>query len=453
MRFFMSLNRFSLGSLLSTTTVVASLAASLSLVQVTAQSASAQTVVFGGGASFPSLLYRQWFDCYGVDVNTCPSGTTSPTTTNLQLLYASVGSGAGIRSFLDSPDTLSGDPVTYSNRGFSNSDGTTAPASSSPQFTASGFNSYPYPRVDIAGTDANLSTSQIDLYNTTIASTRGELLQLPTVAGAIAVSYNPTGLRTINSSTPVRLNRQALCGIFSGRITNWNNTTISQGNNGTQVSANLPIRVVRRSDSSGTTDNLTSHLNLRSGQSNALCASPNNWTLGQGTTVAWPASFLSASGSSAVVSLTSATTGAITYVSSSFVAPFVSGGLPSTRLQNQYALNNQVNQYVGPNASATSISISGISVPANPDAADFGTLSSQTVNPNRNGAYPIVGITYLLAYSDYSGAPSGVGSSIRRLFDYVSTTQAESLAGGLGFVPMPNNIQSAAAVAADGITP
>ncbi|MBC8121267.1 MAG: substrate-binding domain-containing protein [Gemmatimonadaceae bacterium] len=430
----MSYNRFSLGRLLSTASMVGSLAASLSLVTVTAQSASAQ--VYAGGATTPSLVYQYWFDELGGVYN-----------------YASVGSSAGIRSFLDTtttggaldPATLPGDPDTYNNQGFSNSDGTVAMAASSPP---PGL--YPYPRVDIGAIDTNLSSFQIGTVYPGSIGTRRSLVQVPTVASPVNIAYNRTGLNTAgNPGGVLRLNRQAYCGIFSGRIRNWNNSTITTSNRGTQVSTNLPIVVVRRSDGSGTTENLTTHLD-------AVCTPLNDWTIGFGTTVAWPASFLSASGNSGVVSLTTSTSGAgrITYVSPSFVAPIVSGGLPSARLETQYALTSGVDQYVGPTITNTANALLDVTLPANPTPTDYGTLSYQMLRPTMSNAYPIIGVTYILLYGDYSGAP-GVSTLIKDFVNYYTTagTTACTLAGVQGFACFSEAIRAQIRTTVSAITP
>ncbi|MBE9214902.1 phosphate ABC transporter substrate-binding protein PstS [Plectonema cf. radiosum LEGE 06105] len=149
------------------------------------------TTLNGAGASFPALLYQRWFK----DVS-----TKYP---NLRVNYQSVGSGAGVRQFIE---------------------GTV-------DFGAS----------DVAMTDEEIA--KVD---------RGVLL-LPVTAGSIVFAYNLPGVDNL------QLPREIYTDILLGKITKWNDPKIAAANPG----VNLPdqnITVVYRSDGSGTTGVLTKHL-------------------------------------------------------------------------------------------------------------------------------------------------------------------------------------------------
>src|SRR6201993_878087 len=72
------------------------------------------------------------------------------------------------------------------------------------------------------------------------------LWDLPMVFGPIAVAYNVQGLTSLNLNGPVTAQ------IFNGQITMWNDAAIGLLNLGVKLPAE-PIRVVFRSDDSGTT--------------------------------------------------------------------------------------------------------------------------------------------------------------------------------------------------------
>ena len=95
--------------------------------------------------------------------------------------------------------------------------------------------------------------------------TRGVVL-LPVTAGAIVVAYNNSDVSSLRLSTEQYVN------IFLGKITNWSEL----GNYPSK-----PIRVVHRSDGSGTTGVFTKHLSAVS----------SNWKneVGEGKTVQWKA--------------------------------------------------------------------------------------------------------------------------------------------------------------------
>ncbi len=69
---------------------------------------------------------------------------------------------------------------------------------------------------------------------------------IPATAGSIVIAYNLPGV------TELKLSREALAGIFLGKITKWNDPIIAKDNSGTTL-PDLPISVAKRSDGSGTT--------------------------------------------------------------------------------------------------------------------------------------------------------------------------------------------------------
>jgi len=120
--------------------------------------------------------------------------------------------------------------------------------------------------VDFAGTDSTVKAADLSKYQ------GGQILYIPIVAAPITVSYNLSGVGSLNLSGPT------LAKIFSGKITKWNDPAIEADN----ANATLPstsITVVHRADASGTTSNFTKYL---------VAAGGTDWTLGSGDTVNWP---------------------------------------------------------------------------------------------------------------------------------------------------------------------
>jgi phosphate transport system substrate-binding protein len=152
----------------------------------------------GAGATFPSLLYKQWFATYQ---------QTHPQTV---ITYESVGSGEGIRRFL-------------------------------------GRNVKDEDQVDFGASDAALQDSEI-------AQVADGALMLPMTAGGVALAYNLPDL-----PQELRLSRRAYAGIFLGEITNWNDPVIAAANPGVKL-PKLTIVTVVRLDASGTTFAFTKHL-------------------------------------------------------------------------------------------------------------------------------------------------------------------------------------------------
>ena len=152
----------------------------------------------GAGASFPSLLYKQWFATYQ---RAHPQTVVS---------YDSVGSGEGIRRFL-------------------------------------GRDVKDEEKVDFGASDAAMEDSQI-------AQVPGGVVMLPVTAGGVALAYNVPGVLG-----GLRLSRRAYAGIFLGGLKNWNDPLIAAANPGVKL-PKLTIVTVVRQDASGTTFAFTKHL-------------------------------------------------------------------------------------------------------------------------------------------------------------------------------------------------
>ncbi|MEO6058155.1 MAG: phosphate ABC transporter substrate-binding protein PstS, partial [Gemmatimonadales bacterium] len=193
--------------------------------------------VTGAGASFPNPIYTKWFDAYHKR-------------TGVQINYQSIGSGGGIRQFTE---------------------GT----------------------VDFGATDGPMNESQI-------AAVNGNVVHVPTVLGAVVVTYNLPGL----GDTRLKFDGQALVDIFMGRLTKWNDRRLAALNPGVTLPAQ-DIIVVHRSDGSGTTYIFTDYLNKFS----------REWKdkIGYATSVNWPLG-LGGKGNEGVAQQVKQTEGAIGYV-------------------------------------------------------------------------------------------------------------------------------------------
>jgi len=166
---------------------------SLSLVFLSACSGSKENTVKlqGAGASFPAPLYSKWFKNYGA---------AHP---NVQVDYQSVGSGTGVKNFLDKT-------------------------------------------VDFAASDRAMTPDEMSKVN-------GGVQLIPMTAGAIVLAYN------LPDVPDLKLSREAYSGIFLGTVKTWNDPLIAKSNPGAKLPA-TPINVVVRADGSGTSFVFTKHL-------------------------------------------------------------------------------------------------------------------------------------------------------------------------------------------------
>jgi phosphate transport system substrate-binding protein len=145
----------------------------------------------GAGATFPAPIYQRWAVEYNKQV---PS---------IKVNYQSVGSGAGVKNFLQGV-------------------------------------------VDFGASDAAMTDAEM------AKSPRGAVL-VPATAGSVVLAYNLEGVPNL------KLTRAALAGIFLGKITKWNDPAIVAANPDIPLPAQA-INVAYRSDGSGTTFVFTQHL-------------------------------------------------------------------------------------------------------------------------------------------------------------------------------------------------
>jgi phosphate transport system substrate-binding protein len=513
-----------------------------------AQQANAQATqgLYLGGSTLASEAFRQVLDCYtqatvGGDnfafTTPFPGAGNLPTTCigapltdpTVQGMYAGVGSGNGFRGYIaNSPSQWYGGTVTAGSTIATPSLAVQPPfPATQPPYVDSAnsanFGSYPYPRVDIALSDsplaatlANLTTvsfsfspttwvsgatnatTQVTVDSTTHVATYntaayGQPIQIPAfeVNVAIPVNVNSTSFQ-VNSGTSlsaaggaIQLTEAQLCAVFSGLVTDWNDTTtdipfanqngpLNAGQQLTQKfsaanissahpvpqaysSASLPIKVVYRTDGSGTSFILTNYLkavcplldpngtfkyaaifgasNLPSTTFANLITNINaNRTNGSTITGAW----VGANGSGGVASGVNNDTGnagRIGYVSADFTKPYaIASTAPSSA-----SLQDEQQRISG--VTLPSTTVAGLTfVPPTPDSANkawsdlrlqtpqptwtyndyniYGntfttpvvqggvTLSGQSVLPltNVGGAYPLSGTTFMALYSCYNVA-------------------------------------------------
>ncbi len=209
--------------------------------------------LYGGGATLPAIGYvgNSWLTNDGTHVNnpqlrlTNPAGlgslfgaftaATPPASTHLtnypNVSYCQTGSGGGRKIFYGltgfAANQACGDYTTSNKNGFS------AP-NAEPNFAAS---------------DAPLSASEYNQFITNKGATHAEPVQIPEIAGAIGVIYANSDTAV---SSKINLTESQICQIFKGTINNWNQISPSF--------QNKAIKLVYRSDDSGTSFNFTNHL-------------------------------------------------------------------------------------------------------------------------------------------------------------------------------------------------
>jgi phosphate transport system substrate-binding protein len=252
--------------------------------------------------------------------------------------------------------------------------------------------------VDFGASDGPMSDDNL-------AKAPGKLLHIPTVAGADVVAYNLPG------NPALKLDGDAIAGIFLGQIKKWNDPKITALNPGVTL-PDQEIVVVHRSDGSGTTYIWTDYLSK---------ISPEWKTkVGTNTSVNWPTG-IGGKGNEGVAGQIKQTPGAVGYVELIYA---VQNKMP-------YAdVKNSAGNFVKPSLESVTAALATADIPD-----DF--RFSMTNAPGKD-AYPIAGATWLLVYQQQKDATKG-----KKLVEFLkwSLTDGEKMAKDLQYAPLPESVQ------------
>ncbi|WP_103310410.1 MULTISPECIES: substrate-binding domain-containing protein [unclassified Pseudomonas] len=351
------------------------LAVSLTLAGLCAAQA-AMADVNGGGATLPQPLYQ-----------------TSGVLTAGFAPYIGVGSGAGKSAFLTNDYTKF------------------VPGDTSGK------------KVHWAGSDSKLSATELSTYVSAHGAAWGPLIQVPSVATSVAIPFNKTGTANVDLSV------NQLCGVFSGRLTDWSQITGS-GRTGA-------ITVVYRAESSGTTELFTRFLNAKCAETGTFAITTNFASSYSG---GLPAGAVSATGSQAVMTAVNAAQGRISYMSPDYAATTLAGLDDATKVARVAG--------VSPAPANVSAAIAAVAVPAvanrsNPNA--WVPVFAATTNPSDpsvvaypSTGYPILGFTNVIFSQCYADATQT--TQVRNFFSrhYGSLTNNDSAITANRFVPLPS---------------
>ena len=250
--------------------------------------------------------------------------------------------------------------------------------------------------VDFAASDSAMKKEDI--------AKIGEGVQLlPMTAGEIVLAYNLPG-----SPKGLKLPRDVYSNIFLGRITRWNDPKIVAANPGIKL-PDLPITVVVRADSSGTTAVFTKHL--------ATINAEFNKVLGEGNTVNWPASdkFIKSPKNDGVTATVRQTPGAIGYIEYGF----------AKLAKVDFALlQNKAGQYVGPGNGAETLA--AVKLPDD--------MIAWLPDPDGAKSYPITSYTWMLFRKN--NADPAKAKAMREMIEY-GLTEGQKSADAMGYIPLP----------------
>ena len=227
------------------------------------------------------------------------------------------------------------------------------------------------------------------------------MIHIPMTGGAIVPAYNYPGC-------DVKMTQTQLADVFLGKITNWSEFGCDDKN----------ILTVHRSDGSGTTKGFTNSLSAFSPEFKK--------TVGVGKAVRWPVG-VGGKGNSGVAGTIKNQIGAIGYLNYGYV----NGG----KFQ-QVALQNRAGNFVKADAESSAAGLAKIVLDDKLRGAD--------PNPAGANAYPIVSLTWILAYPE---SKTGVKETLR----YMLSEKAQATSDSLGYVPLPEDLRQKSLAAVDSI--
>lgn len=313
----------------------------------------------GAGATFPNPLYQKWLSEY------------TKLNPNVRIDYQSIGSGGGIKQIKEQT-------------------------------------------VDFGASDAPMSDEDLK-------SAPGEILHIPTVLGAVVLTYNLQGV-----SQPLHFSPDVIADIFLGKIKKWDDPRIKADNQG----VNFPpadISVVHRSDGSGTSAVFTDYLSKVSAE----------WKdkVGKGTSPNWPVG-LGGKGNEGVTGLVKQTPNAVGYVELAYA---VKNSLPVALIKNKSG------NFVEPSLDAVTAAASE-SIATTPE-----DLRVSITDAGGAQAYPIASYTYILAYKDQKDAGKG-----KALVDFlwwgIHDGEQYAKEKDLNYAPLPAEIVKRAEAKINAIT-
>jgi len=320
-------------------------------------SGSDSVILQGAGATFPAPLYQKWLSEYG---NLHP---------NLKMDYQSIGSGGGIKQIKEQT-------------------------------------------VDFGASDAPMSDADLK-------SAPGEIVHIPTVLGAVVITYNLEGMKQ-----PLRFSPEVIADIFLGKIKKWNDPKIAADNGGVTLPAS-DITVVHRSDGSGTSAVFTDYLSKVSAE----------WKekVGAGVSPSWPTG-IGGKGNEGVTGQVKNTPNTIGYVELAYAAK---NKLPAAHIKNA------AGSFIEPSIDAVTAAAAA-SVANMPD-----DLRISITNAAGAQAYPISSYTYILVYKNQKDAAKG-----KAIVDFLwwGIHDGERFAKELLYAPLPPDVVKKAETKINSVT-
>jgi phosphate transport system substrate-binding protein len=253
--------------------------------------------------------------------------------------------------------------------------------------------------VDFGASDTPMTSSELE---------KNDLVQFPTIIGALVPAYNVPGIAT----GELRLSGQVLSRIYGGQIRMWNDPEIAALNRAIRLPA-LSIQRLVREEASGSTATFTRY----------LAKQDPSWEKRVGQKIEWPAETIAVKGTKGMVDALKGRAGAIGYVSYQEV---LRQSLSAPQLLNRHG------SYVLPSERTITAAVAVSDVAKGEDTGNL-------IDLNAPDAWPITETTFVLL----ARTMRDVQQAKRVLnFFYWAFARGDQMAADTGFVALPPRLQA-----------
>ena len=276
-------------------------------------------------------------------------------------------------------------------------------------------------KTDFGGSDTPLSGDQYAAAKQRCGGS--DAWNLPVVFGPVAITYN------LNAVDSLVLDAPTLAKIFNGSIKRWDDPAI------TALNASMPpedIKVIYRSDASGTTANFQAYLQAASGGA---------WDKGTGKTFKGGVG-TGAKGNEGTSATVKNTEGAISYNELSFA---MDEGLYAAEIKTPASRKSRRPVRIGTDSASKTITDTKIVGKGNDLVLDL----SSFYNPTQPDVYPIVLASYEIVCSKY---PSPDVAKAVKAFLQATLGPGQVDLDKNDYIPLPPDFQSKVSSAVDAIT-
>ncbi|MCG7466386.1 phosphate ABC transporter substrate-binding protein PstS [Corynebacterium tuberculostearicum] len=272
--------------------------------------------------------------------------------------------------------------------------------------SGSGVKSFINGQAAFAGSDSALKEDEGEVEAAKERCDGNDAWHLPSTIGPVAIAYNL-------GDTEINLSTKTLAKIFKGEIKKWNDKAIAGDNEGTDL-PDTDIKVVYRSDESGTSDNFQKFLKASSGEWDSEGKQFPD-AVGEG-----------ADKSTGVADAVASTEGAITYVESGFADQKEGDGVKKAKIDFGH----------GPvelSTESVNKALENLEFKETDSEHNMVVDSEALFSSDNEGAYPLILTTYNIVCS--KGYDEETSKLVKSFFTTVLDHQDDQLAEQ-GFIPV-----------------